>query len=80
VSLENPVNRLELKASSNKQTDPKIEAKIAALQAEFAAMIATMTDEELRAIAYGGGENMRDFNEFSKLSDHELWEIIARES
>lgn len=71
MSLKNRINRLILQANSSKQTDLQLEAKITALQEEFAAM----TDDELRAIADGEGSE-----EFRGMSDRELWEIVARES
>lgn len=70
MSLESRINRLNQLISS-KQTDPELEAKIAAIQAEFAAM----SDEELRVIASG-----EPSGEFAHMSDRELLEIIARKT
>lgn len=70
VSLESRIDKLN-QLISRKQTDPVLEAKMKAIQAEFAAM----SDEELRAIASGEASE-----EFAHLSDHELLELIVRES
>ena len=64
----NKINRL-ISASSSKQSDAVLKAKIEALQEEFR----NMSDDELRAIADGSAPG-----EFQGLTDQELWEIIAR--
>jgi hypothetical protein len=71
MSLERRIKRLNQLISSNKQTNPLLEQKIAAIEAEFR----NMSDEELRKIASGEASD-----EFIGVSDRELLEIIARES
>lgn len=71
MNLERRVKRLNQLISSNKQTDPLLEQKIAAIEAQFR----NMGDQELRRIA-----SCQTSDEFIGVSDRELLEIIGRES
>lgn len=70
MSLENSISKINQLVSS-RQINPQREARMKAIEADFS----KLSDEELRAIASG-----ETSEEFRSMSDHELWEIIARES
>ncbi len=67
MSIGDKLNKLIF----GRQTDPQLEARMKAIEAEFVAM----SDEELRALASG-----EPSEEFEDMSDQELLELIARES
>ena len=68
MNLKNCIDKLN-RLISGKKIDPQLEARMKAIQAEFA----TMSDQELRAIA--GGESSE---EFKNMTNWELLELIAR--
>jgi hypothetical protein len=70
MNLKSRINRLN-KLISSKQIDPLLEAKIAAIEAEFR----SMTDEQLLAIVNQGGD-VPGF--IQNRSNRELLEILAR--
>ena len=73
MNLKSRVDKLELEATSSNQTNPELDAKIAALEAE----LRSMSDEELRVVITDGYGNVND--EFSTMTDRQLWELIIRE-